>query len=90
LRRNIPRGRILSVCFDEWKKTCAREQSVAPEKIRQAQALLNAENAQRQPDVTYREIARLLARKSAVPITPILPITPIAVDGALPPKKGQQ
>jgi len=40
LRRNIPPGQILPLCYAEWKKTVAVEKNFSPEKIRQIHTII--------------------------------------------------
>lgn len=65
LRRNIPPQAVMSVCLQEWKKSCGHRCDKA--RLQKIQALIDAENQQidrkRNPIELYRRIHQILARK---------------------------
>ena len=65
LARSIPREKLLSACFGQWRKSFSREYRGKEERLAQVEALLLREAAlpsrKQDPEGAYREIARLLA-----------------------------
>lgn len=66
LRRNIPPGEILNVCFAEWKKSAAAGE-VSRGRQQQAEAVFAEESArpagQRNPLATYQRISQTLSNR---------------------------
>jgi hypothetical protein len=60
LRRSIEPGKILEVCFGEWRRRGARE---AGERAARAEALLRGSRQGGDPSPVYREIQKVLSRK---------------------------
>jgi len=58
LRRNIPSGEILPLCYAEWKKTVAAEKNVSPEKIRQIHTIVETRSIDPHVRSTVAEIWR--------------------------------
>ena len=60
LRRFIPPGELLKVCFEEWKKPCGRISRHPAPGLAEAQARFEADEAQppsrRDPVATYHAI----------------------------------
>ncbi len=67
LRRSIPPGELLRVCFDEWRKSFAHRADDLKEKLARAEAVIASEEArpakQRSPVKSYRAISEILAEK---------------------------
>jgi hypothetical protein len=74
LRRNIPGGDILNICFNEWSKTLLQGKHYTISGVDRAQALIEEENARvvnrRDPVGTYRKICEALNRRSSRRGTP--------------------
>jgi len=66
LRRNVPERDVLKVCFTEWKNSRPQAVKLAPAKLAQAEAALEASYAcpprKHDPATTYREICQLLKK----------------------------
>jgi hypothetical protein len=68
LRRNIRASDVLGLCFEEWKKTCAR--SVPSSKLEELEDIMRAEKEQparkRNAVAAYQACRAILARTGAV------------------------
>ena len=68
LRRNISRQNILTVCFAEWKKSCAHGREDLVPKVARMEAIVTAETARpmraRTPVESYQAISRIFAERS--------------------------
>lgn len=66
LRRNIAAPNLLTVCIEEWKKSCRRGVPLA--KLERIQAVIDSENKlpskERNPVRTYQSISQILKRKT--------------------------
>ena len=64
LRRNLPAGRILSVCIAEWKKTIETNRSISESKINSVDAFRKkwdqTRGADQNPVSAYRKISKIL------------------------------
>jgi hypothetical protein len=64
LRRGIPPGDLLSVCFTEWKTSAGNNAQLSPRRVEQAQKTFEAENArpakERNAVQAYRDISQIL------------------------------
>jgi len=64
LRRAIPPGEILKVCFEQWEKSVAGRRDLAPSRIEHARQTLAAEMArtglERNPVHAYQQISKIL------------------------------
>jgi uncharacterized protein DUF4350 len=68
LRRNIPRRRILRVCYDEWEKSFGAEREGASSRLDKMRAVIESEDSagpgKRDPVEAYRTICRMLSKRS--------------------------
>ena len=78
LRRNISQRDLLAACFAEWKKSAGQSGKYPAARLRQAEAIFQAETAlptrERRPIQAYREICAILQRQTserAVPPEPV-------------------
>lgn len=66
LRRNIRARDLLGVCHQEWRKSVAGNQRFSPERVRQVQAVLDAESTrpvrERDPLRAYADIHKLVSK----------------------------
>jgi hypothetical protein len=71
LRRSIAPRDLLSVCFDEWKKTAGPAGQYSAPRQQQAEAEFQAENSlppkDRNPIATYKKICSILGTHNAKP-----------------------
>ncbi len=67
LRRNIPAGRILFICFEEWKKAFPKKSERFPEEIRRVGKVLARERQlkprNRNPVKAYRDMSEILSER---------------------------
>jgi hypothetical protein len=64
LRRSIPPGDVLKVCYEQWEKTAATRSELAPSRVTEAKLAVTAEEArsvmERNPVAAYQRVARIL------------------------------
>ncbi len=67
LRRGIPAGDVLAVCFAEWKKSFSHAQSHLRPRIARMEAVVHGEAArparERQPVTAYQQISRIFKER---------------------------
>lgn len=67
LRRNIPARDVLGICFKEWTRTLGKGSGYSLQRVDQAQAVLEREQArarvEQSPVEAYREVCRMLKGK---------------------------
>ena len=77
LRRSIPTGEILKVCYEQWAKSAAARPDLGPSRIEQAKQAVEAEISksalERNPVAAYQQISKAL--KPGVPAAPASPST---------------
>ena len=64
LRRGIPSGDLLSLCFTEWKTAVGNNANFSARRVEQVQQIIETENAKpakdRDPVQAYRDISQIL------------------------------
>jgi hypothetical protein len=70
LRRNIPAGRIIFTCFEEWKQAFPKKYRRLPEEMKRVKKVLELEKKQKMrkmnPVKAYRAISEILSERKSI------------------------